>query len=604
VLLASALTLLLPREHLFPLMTWICWAHVVAACLILPARMGIWLFVLAVGLNAFLVVVNSLKVGLTGLPLTMLDLRIAVGNPGGLWDSLNLPKWTLYLTLAGLAFAATLVLLAAAGSLRSWLRSKASRPPASASASRMACVLFIVLAADANLHLMFRHLSGYRGTWEPQGLVAMAADIGVVPFLAYSRHVEGLDTGDFYRPDPGTAPPTDAEIQEAVRRYVDFESNPAAISGVAPNIVVLLAESTFDPNAAFRLTGQAESSLFAAGDRTAAVGPLQVNVIGGGTWVTEFESLVGLDSRLFGYAGYYTHSSLSPYVRRTLATDLKARGYHTLALLPHEGDFYNYRNAYHAYGFDRVVDSRDRGWAAGWRHTDLAIAEDVAKVLGPRPASPFFAYVGLVENHGPHVCDLSSVEQIPLQFSDTQDFEPNCALHEYLRRLKSTEAAVVAIEGYLRKLEARQRRPYVLLVYGDHQPFTFTGTHMVRYDYGPFRTPQAKTTTFFHLKASDSRRLRCCLSNVPATLLPTLLSTFVADTPQDVYLGVSLWLYERCGYDALRQRPLSEITRQARQARDATPGAQDARTAACASAYGQALAAYRQAGLMDQRLQD
>jgi hypothetical protein len=432
----------------------------------------------------------------------------------------------------------------------------------------------------------------------------MAAEIGVVPFLAYSRHVEGLNTGDFYRLDPERRPPADAGIQEAVQRYVDFASNPAANPGVAPNIVVLLAESTFDPNAAFRLTGQAASSLFSAGDRTAAVGPLRVNVIGGGTWVTEFESIVGLDSRLFGYAGYYTHSSLSPYVRRTLATDLKARGYHTLAVLPHEGDFYNYRNAYHAYGFDRVVDSQDRGWAEGWRHTDLAIAEDVTKVLGPRPASPFFAYVGLVENHGPHVCDLSNVEQIPVRFSDTQDFEPNCALHEYLRRLKSTEAAVAAIERYLRELEARDRRPYVLLVYGDHQPFTFTGTHMVRYDYGPFRTQLPNTTTFFHLKASDPRRLRCCLRDIPATLLPTLLSAFVADAPQDVYLGVNLWLYERCGYDALRERPLSEITRQARQSSEATPGANDAPTAACSSASGQALAAYRQAGLMDQRLRD
>ena len=146
---------------------------------------------------------------------------------------------------------------------------------------------------------------------------------------------------------------------------------------------------------------------------------------------------------------------------------------------------------------------------------------------------------------------MTTVAQMPVRFADTLDFEPNCTLHEYVRRLRSTEAAMAKVEGYLRDLEARDGRPWVLMVYGDHQPFTFTGTHMVRYDFGPFRTSAPETETFYHVRASDPMRLRCCLREVPATLLPTLLSAFVSQGPRDLYLGVNLWLHERCGYDAV-----------------------------------------------------
>jgi hypothetical protein len=137
-----------------------------------------------------------------------------------------------------------------------------------------------------------------------------------------------------------------------------------------------------------------------------------------------------------------------------------------------------------------------------------------------------------------------------------------------------------------------------LLVYGDHQPFSFTGTHMVRYDFGPFRTPVPKTVTFFHIRASENSRLRCCLQDVPATLLPTLVSAFAAAGPRDVYVGANLWLYERCGHDAVGSQPLFEITRQAASESDVA-GTGAVRTASCADAYDRALVAYRRANLMN-----
>ncbi len=242
-----------------------------------------------------------------------------------------------------------------------------------------------------------------------------------------------------------------------------------------PNIVIVLAESTFDPNAAFRLDRKVQSSLFESNDSTVAVGPFHVNVIGGGTWVTEFETITGLDSRLFGYSGYYSHSSLSPYVEQDLFTYLESRGYHSSAFFPNEGEFYNYRNAYESYGADRIFDSEDQGHTDGWAGTDTQVIDDFMRIMGPEPDGPFLSYVLLIENHGPHDCRVSNLNDIPVRLTETTELEPNCMLQEYLRRLASTETAFASLISYLRGIEAREGRPFLLAIFGDHQPYSFTG---------------------------------------------------------------------------------------------------------------------------------
>ena len=113
------------------------------------------------------------------------------------------------------------------------------------------------------------------------------------------------------------------EIRNAIDQYVTLKK---AESQNYPNIVILLAESTFDPNLAFHLSKPVRNGLFERGAHTQALGPLFVNAVGGGTWISEFESITGLDSRLFAYMGYYTHSSLAPHVGDSFPRYLKRRG--------------------------------------------------------------------------------------------------------------------------------------------------------------------------------------------------------------------------------------------------------------------------------------
>jgi hypothetical protein len=98
--------------------------------------------------------------------------------------------------------------------------------------------------------------------------------------------------------------------------------------------------------------------------------------------------------------------------------------------------------------------------------------------------------------------------------------------------------------------------------------------------------------TFFHILASvPGNKLRCCSVTPPATMLPTLLSGYVASSADDVYLGVNLWLHDRCGTDAVR-RDFGNFMSQL------APGAIAERTDACRAAYERALNSYRTSGVV------
>jgi hypothetical protein len=138
----------------------------------------------------------------------------------------------------------------------------------------------------------------------------------------------------------------------------------------------------------------------------------------------------------------------------------------------------------------------------------------------------------------------------------------------------------------------------VLLVFGDHQPYSFTDAG-AKFDFDALRTDTAKNVTFFKLLSSAPNKLRCCFNEVPATLLPTLVSALAARGPGDVYLGVNLWLHQRCGVGAMGTRTLGPISQSRQTGPTGEHGrVEDAKATDCANAYAQALTAYRRAGIM------
>ena len=567
---------------------WIITSYIASCVLVFPLEIRLFTATLFVSIFIGLYKINEVKLSLTQLPLTFMDLTIAYNNPDGLLAALKIPHWVIflvYIILTGVALAGTTLVLRR---LRKEFKGgfPIRRAAVGVSLFLLSAVMLYQFTSLLNGRLEAA-MSEDHAVWEPKGVAALSQRIGLVPFLALSYGLERADPTELFYTSPGLKPPDPKELSDVIDHYV--HPSPHA-SDRMPNIVLVQAESTFDPNKAFNLSKPVGGTVLTRQADTQSLGPLRVNPVGGGSWVTEFETITGVDSRFFGYSGYYTHSSLSPYIHNTFVTYLGGRGYHTHAFYAVPGTFYNARNAYKNYGFQDFYDSIDLGHGAAWGLPDFALIDDVIGRLGPNPDAPFYAFVLTIQNHSPHPCQhFSSEDQFVTSLVGDRDFDTNCELNEYLFRLRSTNTAFEKLVAYLSELERKTGRPFVILIYGDHQPATFTGTAGAAHDFSPYRTSVSVKETVFHLVSSLPSVVSCCDDALPAALVPSVLSAFTATDSQDVYLGINFYLYAKCGADVFPGATPAGLYGQTTR--------RDALNPLCKQAEEQAFSAYRQYGV-------
>ena len=404
-----------------------------------------------------------------------------------------------------------------------------------------------------------RHTKLWRDLWLAESQASLSELLGVPEYLALSALEEGDSTEVV--PSSGGSRPAAAAIRDAASSFVNTVPGRKRL----PNVVILHSESTFDPNRAFRLSSRVDLPLWSQTVGTKALGPLYVNVVGGGSWVTDFEVITGVDSRLFGFQGFYANYHIAPMVQYSLARYLVSKGYRAKAFSTIEGDTYNYKNAFRKYGFSEFIDAPSLGMTRDWsKMTDRgfisAIKRSGALDVASEPG-PFLYFVDTTENHGPHLCrNFASERDFTTTYEGLSDFQMNCQLNEYLRRAVSTSDAFVDLISALRAIEAATGRPYVVLTYGDHQPWDFTdgiysvaggnasesGVKSLR----AVRTAADIHETIYHIVASEAGVIKQPLSGMPpATFLPTLLSAFVATSYDDLYFPENFYLFKTCGSD-------------------------------------------------------
>ncbi len=147
------------------------------------------------------------------------------------------------------------------------------------------------------------------------------------------------------------------------------------------------------------------------------------------------------------------------------------------------GSFYNAKSAYGYYGFDWFFDSETLGLSGKWSVADERVIEAVIGASKSEHDSPFFKYILTVANHAPHRCDqFSDVTRQVVQFESAERTDPrNCVLNEYVHLTDSTGRAFSELVSYLREIERTTGRPFVALLFGDHQPPTFINNWNFRY---------------------------------------------------------------------------------------------------------------------------
>ena len=542
--------------------------------LVLPGRLFLLSIPLAVAALDALDRVNQLKISALSLPITFVDVKTIIADPGVLVNAIGIRDEVD--RIIAIAFGVLAVVLLASAFYKrqgySFLdHLKLSRSSGDARTRSSSFVLHVValvvvlIAAQTCLVRYGRFVHAHVTTkatnlglelWLPSSQVILSQELGVLEYMAFSFAAN--DAPDISL-EHGIRP-TFKELRLAAAKFVNSQAHrPKAL---LPNIVFFHAESTFDPAYAFRLSARVELPLWSKQGETRALSPLRVNVIGGGSWVTEFEVVTGVDSRIFGYQGFYTHFGIAPKVKNSFAEYLVRKGYQTAAFYPVEGSFYNAEKAFKSYGFREFIDGQALRLPSDW---ESLIDRDIIKAVVEHGAfnrsGPFFYFVGTSQNHGPHPCrSFESEQQFLTTFAAKVSFEQNCELNEYLKRAASTSDAFELVLNQLRQIESLTGRPFVLLVYGDHQPWSFTkGIYSVAggtvakqgfNDFSGVRTTADGYQTFFHLLASDQTVVRNRFTELPpASLLPTLVSAFVATSHDDLYLPVNFLAFASCGSD-------------------------------------------------------
>jgi hypothetical protein len=392
----------------------------------------------------------------------------------------------------------------------------------------------------------------------PSGQAALSRTIGVTEYIAFSA-VAGKQPMPIFSLTGHGVSGGDATM--AARKFVNV---PADLSRKPlPNVVFFHAESSFDPNVAFKLSKPVQLMFWSRKSETRALAPLRTNVVGGGTWVTEFEVLTGIDARVLGYQGFYTHYYVAPKVKNSFVRYLVRKGYRTRTFYSVPGSFYNAEAGFRKYGFADFMDGSALGLPENWeRIVDEEIIASSIEHGAFNESGPFFYFLNTLENHGPHPCrHFSDVRQFLTTFQHTDSFEMNCQLNEYIRRAISTSHAAERVLAELKRIEQQTGRPFILLIYGDHQPWSFTGVvgtaeggiPTTALDFSAQRTDAGIDQTFFHLLASDNTVLsRAFTKAVPTLLLPTLISAYVATSYEDLYLPANFLAVESCGSDIRR----------------------------------------------------
>jgi hypothetical protein len=257
---------------------------------------------------------------------------------------------------------------------------------------------------------------------------------------------------------------------------------------------------------------------------------------------------------------------LSPIVRNSFPKYLARKGYHTVAYYPVDGSFFNAESAFENYGLEEFVDGPALGLPADWTQiADRDVVDAIIRRGAFQRPGPSFYFISTTENHGPHTCHgAQAVPAFRVRFVGGASPEQTCTLHEYLRRARSTSDAFDAVAAQLRAVEKSTGRPYVLLAYGDHQPWSFTdGQYSVagsvaaesgNHDFSAFRRRIDGHVTLFHLQASVGGVLKRkgFAEPPPATLLPTLVSAFVGASEDDLYVPLNFLAFSACGSDFRR----------------------------------------------------
>ena len=276
---------------------------------------------------------------------------------------------------------------------------------------------------------------------------------------------------------------------------------PRANADLLPHVLAVQCESFIDPARIFRHAPDLPSFRAAKHD-AAAQGPLDVPCGGAYTMRTEFSFLTGISPEALGCDRFNPYARAERREYPSLAKTLKAAGYETDFVHPHDLHFFRRDAVMPALGFDRLhgADEFRTAPRCGPHVSDAAVAGYLGQLL-EESNEPRFVFAVTMENHGPW---------FPGRF-------PGCssARDAYLQHLVNSDRMLGMLTGLASCLD----RPLVLCWYGDHSP-------ILNYDIAHERPPH---TDYLITSTEPSRSSAPQPSTLCAHELPSVLLSLIGD---------------------------------------------------------------------------
>ena len=243
-----------------------------------------------------------------------------------------------------------------------------------------------------------------------------------------------------------------------------------------PNIIVIMSEAFYDVNRFKETVSYSENpmSAFEGVKEESSYGNVMVNVYGGSTHFSEFEFLTGWNTKGMRsgscpYKDYFSNE------QPAFAWYLKEKGYHTMAVHPYNGTFWDRYRAYPRMGFDKFIDRSQMKYKdkCGYISDDALTNEIIYQYeKNKETEKPFFCFGVSVANHIA-IINGEEKENIPDDIKVTFDgretgYGENKKkwFGEYVSGIAKSGEALKKLTDYFEK----QKEPAVIVFFGDHAP--------------------------------------------------------------------------------------------------------------------------------------
>ncbi|EFB70693.1 LTA synthase family protein [Providencia rustigianii] len=237
-----------------------------------------------------------------------------------------------------------------------------------------------------------------------------------------------------------------------------------------PDIVLLLQESSVDPKVYDLPEGVKlpELFMFQQDANVVAHSPMRVQTFGGGTWLSEFSALTGLNSDDFGSQKSGVFYFVVDHLNHGLFKEMKANGYYTVVLTPFNKGAYHSGHAYETLGVDRIIQPQELGYPGKlqdnlWTISTEDMLKYVKEILEKETDKPVFIFSLTMYEHGPYKEGHSDDYGIKDKLDNK---EAAGEFSHYMEKIVHSDAS---IRDFVSFMEKRQR-PLMFLYFGDHQP--------------------------------------------------------------------------------------------------------------------------------------